>query len=110
MAKSNAAEKIQQEPLPLAPTMDEIAKSFDSLSRTTRRVDDLASQLKVAKEDHKQSLESHLLLGRRFELHRSAVEGAKAMAEYSENLASAAAPPSMALVPIEDGEYEVAEA
>ena len=65
-------------------------KSFDAVSRTTRRVDDLASQLKVAKEDHKQVMESHLLLGRRFQQVNAAKAGAAAMDKYHEDLARAA--------------------
>lgn len=41
MAKSNAAEKIQ-EPLPLAPTMEETSASFVRLSRAHSTVEDLA--------------------------------------------------------------------
>jgi len=108
MAKSNAAEKIQ-EPLPMAPTMEETSASFVRLSHAHSVVEDLASQIKEAKEEFKQAFESHMTIGRRFELHRSAVEGAKAMDQYRDNLASAAAP-SMALVPVDDGEYEVVEA
>lgn len=112
MAKSNVAKKEQptQEPLPLAPTMEETSASFVRLSRAHSEVEDLASQLKEAKEEFKQAFESHMTIGRRFELHRSALEGAKAMDQYHEDLARAAAPASMALVPIDDGEYEVAEA
>lgn len=112
MAKSNAAKKEQptQDPLPMMPSPEETSASFVRLSRAHTAVEDLASQVKVAKEEYKSAFEQHMTIGRRFQMAQSALEGAKAMDQYHEDLARAGAPASMALVPIEDGEYEVAEA
>lgn len=103
MARSNAAEKPVQEPLALLPTMEEVTASFAALSTSTRRVEDLAGELKIAKEEHKAALESHLRLGRRFELAQSARKGAEAMADHIERQDQAAA--NVKLLPPSDTIY-----
>lgn len=81
----------------MMPSPEETSASFVRLSRAHTTVEDLSSQVKVAKEEYKAAFEQHMTIGRRFQLAQSALEGAKAMDQYREDLARAAAPAPLRL-------------